>query len=163
MKYSKERKQHVQKKMLESSALSIAELSETEGISEATLYNWRTELRNQGHLLPDGCADPAGWSSRDKFAAVLATASMNETEKSAYCRERGIYPADIDRWRDACEQANDWEQSKEGEIKQALKSEKQRVKELERENRRNEKALAETAALLVLSKKVQAIWGDEVK
>ena len=36
-----------------------------------------------------------------------------------------------------------------------------RIKELERELRRKDKALAETAALLVLKKKVQAIWGDE--
>jgi transposase len=36
-----------------------------------------------------------------------------------------------------------------------------RIKKLERELRRKEKALAEAAALLVLQKKVQAIWGDE--
>ena len=35
-----------------------------------------------------------------------------------------------------------------------------RIKELERELRRKDKALAETAALLVLKKKAQAIWGD---
>jgi hypothetical protein len=36
-----------------------------------------------------------------------------------------------------------------------------RIKELERELNRKEKALAEAAALLVLKKKVQEIWGDE--
>lgn len=35
-----------------------------------------------------------------------------------------------------------------------------RIKELEREVRRKDKALAETAALLVLKKKVQEIWGN---
>ena len=46
------------------------------------------------------------------------------------------------------------------ELKEAVDSERQRVKELERELRRKEKALAETAALLVLRKKMEAIWGD---
>jgi transposase len=38
--------------------------------------------------------------------------------------------------------------------------EARRVRELEKELRRKDKALAEAAALLVLQKKVQAIWGD---
>ena len=40
------------------------------------------------------------------------------------------------------------------------KAEAKRLRELERELQRKDKALAETAALLVLQKKVQAIWGD---
>jgi hypothetical protein len=40
-------------------------------------------------------------------------------------------------------------------------AEAKRVKELERELRRKEKALAEAAALLVLRKKANALWGDE--
>jgi len=36
-----------------------------------------------------------------------------------------------------------------------------RIRSLEKELRRKDKALAETAALLVLKKKVQEIWGDE--
>jgi len=38
--------------------------------------------------------------------------------------------------------------------------ETQRIQALERELRRKDAALAETAALLVLKKKVRAIWGD---
>ena len=43
------------------------------------------------------------------------------------------------------------------------KAERKRIKELERELRRKDAALAETAAILALRKKVQAIWGDEEK
>lgn len=46
----------------------------------------------------------------------------------------------------------------------ATRQEKKRIQELERELKRKDKALAETAALLVLSKKVSAIFhtgGDE--
>jgi hypothetical protein len=38
---------------------------------------------------------------------------------------------------------------------------KKKCQDLEKELRRKEKALAEAAALLVLRKKAQAIWGDE--
>ena len=100
-------------------------------------------------------------SAKNKFAAVLATASMNESETSAYCRENGFYPEQIKAWRKACEQANDWQQTKQDDIATALREERKKVKQLERDNKRKEKALAEAAALLVLRKKVNAIWGDE--
>ena len=44
-----------------------------------------------------------------------------------------------------------------------MKTERQRSKALERELRRKEAALAETAALLTLRKKANVIWGDEDK
>ena len=95
--------------MLPPKARSIAEIAKEEGISVATLYNWRQKARKAGQLLPDGDASPSGWASTDKFAAVLETAHLNETELGAYCRERGLYPEQVSRWRSACEQANDWD------------------------------------------------------
>ena len=139
---------------------SIKELAEEEGISEATLYNWRKAARAEGRLLPDGDRTPEGWTAGDKFAAVVETASMNEEALSAYCRDRGLYPDQIREWRAACEQANDWERSKSTQLKEARKEDEKRIKALERELRQKEKALAETAALLVLRKKAEAIWGD---
>ena len=44
---------------------------------------------------------------------------------------------------------------------QQTKQDRRRIKELERELRRKDKALAETAALLVLSKKVAAIFNRD--
>ena len=64
--------------------------------------------RAKGQLLPDADAGPEDWSSRDKFAAVLETAALNEANLAEYCRKRGLYPVQIALWRAACEQANDW-------------------------------------------------------
>ena len=110
--------------------------------------------------MPDGDTSPEGWSSTDKFAAVLETASLNEAELSVYCRERGLYPEQIVQWRQACEQANAWDRAQAKQLKSARKADEQRIRGLERELRQKEKAWAETAALLVLRKKAQAIWGD---
>jgi predicted Rossmann fold nucleotide-binding protein DprA/Smf involved in DNA uptake len=85
---------------------------------------------------------------------------MNEAALSAYCRERGLYPEQLKQWREACEQANDWDRTQNQRLKETRKADDKRIKELERELQRKEKALAETAALLVLRKKAQAIWGE---
>lgn len=66
----------------------------------------------------------------------------------------------IRAWRTACEQANDWDRASSARLSQATKDEKKRIKALERDLNRKEKALAEAAALLVLRKKAEAIWGD---
>jgi transposase-like protein len=161
MKYLQERKEAVLRKMLPPHNRSIRELSREEGISEPTLYQWRTEARRQGVLLPAAEQGPEGWTSRDKFAAVVETAALNEAELGAYCRQRGLYPEQIQAWRLACEQANDWDRSQQRQLKAAREADQQRVRELERELRRKEKALAEAAALLVLRKKAEAIWGED--
>ena len=162
MGYSPERKAAVLKRMLPPNNMSIRQLSQEEGISEATLHNWRAEARSKGQLMPNADAGPEGWSSRDKFSAVLETAALNETDLAEYCRKRGLYPAQIAAWRLACEQANDWDRASSARLGRATKEEKKRVKDLERELARKDRALAETAALLVLRKKAAAIWeGDE--
>jgi transposase-like protein len=158
--YSPERKAAVLKRMLPPNNMAIGHLSQEEGISAATLHKWRAEARGKGQLLPDADAGPEGWSSCDKFAAVLETAALNEADLAEYCRKRGLFPEQIKAWRVACEQANDWDRSSTARISQATKEEKKRVRNLERDLARKDRALAETAALLVLRKKAAAIWGD---
>jgi hypothetical protein len=103
--YSEERQEAVLRKMLPPNNRPLRELAAEEGISEVTLYNWRRQARAQGRLLPDSDAGPEGWSAADKFAAVVATAPLNEAELGEYCRNRGLYPQQIQAWRSACEQA----------------------------------------------------------
>lgn len=160
MKYSQERKDAVLRKMMPPHNRSISQLAKEEGISEPTLYNWRNEARRKGILMPDGDCSPEGWTARDKFAAVLESASLNEEETAEYCRRKGIYSEQLTAWRKACEAANDWDKQVGIKLKSEQKTNRKRIKDLEKELQRKEKALAEAAALLVLQKKVQAIWED---
>jgi transposase-like protein len=160
MRYSPERKEAVLKKMMPPHNRTIKQLALEAGISEATLYNWRQEARSKGILMPDGDSGPTGWNARDKFAAVMESASLNEQETAEYCRRKGIYPHQLEQWRKACEDANDWDKQANIKLKAERKTDQKRIKNLEKELQRKEKALAEAAALLVLQKKVQAIWGD---
>jgi len=60
-------------------------------------------------LPPDGDGDPEGWTARDKFAAVMESASLNEEDTAEYCRRKGIYPEQLKLLRAACGAANDWD------------------------------------------------------
>src|SRR5690625_6727908 len=107
VKYSEERRKAVLAKLCPPHNRSVREVAAEKKISEATLYNWRKQARARGELYPDAGLDAKGWSARDKFAAVVETAAMNASERSAYCRKRGLYPDQLAAWRRACEQAND--------------------------------------------------------
>ncbi len=85
---------------------------------------------------------------------------MDEAAKSAWCREHGVYPQQLQQWRDsACQALTEPEEARASP--QQTKHDRRRIKELEREVRRKDKALAETAALLVLSKKLEAIFNKD--
>ena len=93
MGYPAKRKAAVLQKMLPPNNKPIAQIAKEEGIAQGTLYSWRAAARAQAQLMPDGDSTPQGWVSVDKFAAVLETASLNESKLSAYCRKRGLYPS----------------------------------------------------------------------
>jgi transposase len=57
--------------------------------------------------VPASEMDPQGWGPTDKFTVVLEIAGLNASELSAYCRERGLYPEQGERWRQASEDANE--------------------------------------------------------
>jgi transposase-like protein len=160
-RYPEERRQAVVAKLLPPYNHSVEEVARQEGISSATIYKWRKEARAEGRCLPDaGDQGVQGWSSRDKFAAVVETAAMNAEEVAAYCRQRGLYPEQLQRWRHDCEQAASLSHEERRREAAEAKEQRKRIQELERELKRKNEALAETAALLTLSKKARAIWGD---
>jgi transposase-like protein len=158
--YPQERRESVLAKMMPPHARSIAQLAREEGISEPTLYGWRKEARAQGRLMPASDDAPEGWAAREKFHAVLETASLSQAELAEYCRRKGLYPEQVARWRAACERANDWDKAEGAELARLRRADGERIRLLERELTRKERALAEAAALLTLSKKARAIWGD---
>ena len=158
--YTKEFRDSVLKRIEQSE--TVASLSEEFNISKSTIYQWvRTNNKKQKNNQVN-LKSKSNWSSQDKFHVVLETATLSENELAEYCRRKGIYLEEIKAWKEQCLNANTVSMKVDSEkLKDNLKEEQRKNKELQRELRRNEKALAETAALLVLRKKAQAIWGDE--
>jgi transposase-like protein len=140
---------------------SVSELSEETGITAATLYAWRKQARAAGVVVPGDGKQSSEWSSPDKFRIVLESASLSEVELSEYCRRKGLYVEQIQAWREACEQTNASQPEQTRQQRERDKQARRRIKALERELARKESALAETAALLVLRKKAEAIWGKD--
>ena len=97
---------------------------------------------------------PKNWPAERKLKTVQEyDALLDEDAQGRFLRERGLYSVDITRWREEMLQAL-------GRKPNRKDPKNQRIKELESELRRKEKALAETAALLTLKKKARDIWGD---
>ncbi len=157
--YSEEFKSSIIAKMLPPNNIPVPDLARDTGIPKDTLYSWRINHQRSTGNTPAKQQAPSGeLSSAEKFSVVVETASLNEVELSEYCRRKGLYPEQISAWRDTCLQAN---ASVSPKVDRAqLSAQTKQIKQLEAELRRKDKALAETAALLVLQKKVQAIWGE---
>ena len=159
-KYTKEFKDSILKRLDKPSNESVSDLSKELNISKSTIYQWiRTNNKKQKNS-PINIKSKSNWTSQDKFHIVLETATLSESELSEYCRKKGIYVEEIKAWKEQCLNANTSYKEDSNELKTSLKDEQKKNKELQRELTRKEKALAETAALLVLRKKAQAIWGE---
>ena len=146
---------------------SANQLAQEVGVPQSTLSRWRLRAVSASMAEPLSLTDPRrsrmaakrpqDWSAEEKLAAVIEAATVPDEEFGAFLRRQGLHEAHLEQWR---------QQLLSGLDTRAARSSKpaaqaRRVKELEKELRRKDKALAEAAALLVLQKKVQQIWGDE--
>ena len=137
-------------RLLPPESASLEVVSREMGVSVGTLERWREDAQTRP-------ARGRAWSAGARLEAVITTAAMNEAAKGAWCREHGVYPGDLDKWRASCTTALVDPQDAPASP-QATRADRKRIKELERDLLRKDRALAETAALLVLSKKVSAIF-----
>lgn len=94
----------------------------------------------------------------DKFASVLESASLNEHETAEYCRRKGTHPHQLEQWRKACEDANDWDRQANIKLKSEQQIHRKRKKDLEKKSSKG-KSVSEAAALLVLQKKYRRSGG----
>jgi len=136
--------------MLPPESASPEAVSREIGIGVDTLERWRAESLSKP-------LDKREWTAAARLEAVITTAAMDEATRSAWCRENGVYPQQLVEWRTSAMQALAAPEEARASPSQT-REDRRRIKELEREVRRKDKALAETAALLVLSKKCEAIF-----
>ena len=156
--YSEEFKASLIARMLPPNNVPVPQLVRETGIPKDTLYTWRSKHRKAQGSAALAPATGGGLRSEEKFTVVIETAGLNEVELGEYCRRKGLYPQQIQAWRNTCKQAHDPAGAKTD--REQLRRQTKAIKQLETELRRKEKALAEAAALLVLKKKVQALWED---
>ena len=154
--YPKELKESITVRMLPPNNVGVPELVLETGIPKDTLYTWRSKAR-KGKIPKQSTKGQL--NSEEKFNAVLETATMNEMKIAKYCRNKGIFPLQIEAWRKICVNAHAPLAPKVDRAE--IRNQAKKIKGLEKELRRKEKALAEAAALLMLQKKVQLLWQDQ--
>jgi len=137
-------------RLLPPESAAVADVARDVGVREATLERWRTDAMSKP-------ARERVWSAAARLEAVIATAALNEAQRSAWCRGQGLYLVELEKWRSSATAALVTPEEARASPQQT-REDRKRIKELERELLRKDKALAETAALLVLSKKVSAIF-----
>lgn len=165
--YSESLKKKLVQRMLMPGGSSASSLARETGVGESTLHRWRLNAATLGDMTkrrkppadPLRSAEPRrpdDRSAAEKLRLVLEADTLGEAGLGEFLRRHGLHEDDLAAWRQAalCGLSTP-------PIMQAKSGDARRVRELEKELRRKDAALAETAALLVLKKKVQAIWGDE--
>jgi transposase len=158
--YTKECKEKIIKSLQPPENRTVPQVAKEKNIPVNTIYTWVSKARKEGKMIPNSSpSNEIKWRKEDKFRILMETYTLNEEELSIYCREHGLYTTDVKRWRKILENSLETNNYSSPE----LKAEKEKNKKLEKELKYKEKALAETAALLVLRKKTDAIWGDHAE
>lgn len=163
MEYSETLRSEMVAKMIGPQAMSANVLSKRVGIGQPTLSRWLREARLTGvssgskrAAATPGRRQPKRWTAEEKLRVVTSAASLEGSALGELLRREGLHEADLRGFR---------EEALAG-LAPVVKAsgpspEAKQIAELQRELRRKEKALAEAAALLVLSKKAEALWGGE--
>ena len=155
------------RRMLGPKGVTATALSAEMGISQPTLSRWLRETATframESKKTPPTVEAPPeraekraeDWTPEEKLRAVVETMGVGGEALGAFLRRRGLHRDQLAQWQESAMAALERPVSR-----RRAKAEGKRIKELESELRRKEKALAETAALLVLRKKANALWGD---
>lgn len=156
-KFSEEQKQMWVKKFLTRGSKTIEVFCRENALSSTAVYKW-TAIYGRSPDMKPIARTPQQWTPEEKFNAVMDFDQLPVEEQGAYLRQEGVHSEHIEMWREKMQKSlapeNPDKRSERGEMVY-------RIMELERELGRKDKALAEAAAILILKKKVDLIWGIE--
>ena len=154
MAYSKELRERAVAQLLPPINASLSTVSKELNIPYQTLYAWRTQSSKQQVPITQAGEPEDLIDAQTKFKVVLETATLSGVDLAAYCASKGLYVEQIAQWRAQCEASFN-----PTTMTAAERANAKRIQLLEREIARKEKEIAEAAALMILRKKAEAIWG----
>ncbi len=172
MQYSDMFKNAMIQKMTGPAAIPATALSKQVDVPQPTLSKW---LRRAGvdpsYVFPNNAHEytkmakisdpkrPNDWRAEDKLKVVIKASSLDDEHLGAFLRSKGLHQTHLEQWRSQI--LNGLQNGSSKKKSRRKNVDAKRIQALEKELNRKDKALAETAALLVLKKKVHEIWGDE--
>jgi len=128
--------------------VSARQLALETGLRQQTLSRWMQEASSLP-VMP-AKRPRRDWSIEEKIRILATGSALTGAELTDLLRREGVLRAEYEQWRLAL-----------GDEGRAGLATTKRIRALERELARKEKALAEAAALLVLKKKLRAVVEDE--
>jgi len=147
--YSVAFKQRMVQRLIGRDAVSATELARETGIRQQNLSRWLADARSLPRVASDK-PKPGTWTVEKKARVVAEAASLEGERLTAFLEREGVKLGELERWRLALD-----------DRETASSAMTKRIRNLERELARKEKALAEAAALLVLKKKVQDLYPED--
>lgn len=130
-------------------------LSRETGIPTPTLYLWKKRM---GGVLLAKNKRSQDWTPEEIIEILFETKSLSDEELGKYLREKGLHSHDLEEWKESLSNSTTKKKGRP-KLDPELMESRVKIKELERNIRRKDRALAETHARLVLQKKMQEIWG----
>lgn len=160
-RFSEKFKQNMVQKLLMPNAPAATQIAKKHGFHYTNLLRWKREYANHSKMNNSkNKSTKKTYSPQEKLKAVNDTANLNENELGIYLRKNGFYSHQIDEWNNEIIIALKAKYHPQKKDPHTISIEKEN-KELRKELNRKEKALAETAALLVLKKKVSLLFSEE--
>lgn len=156
MRHSVEFKKSAVQKYLSRGNRTVSEILQEIGVASPTIYQWRNQFANVSAMTKS--TKPHARSAKEKFKALMEFEALSDEKRGEYLRKNGLHEENLVEWRQQIEEAFT-PRRKSLQERQELAAEKNKIKQLEKEIRRKDKALAEVSALLVLKKKADLIWG----
>jgi len=155
-KYSVEFKKAVVEKLMNRGARPVTVILEEAGISSPTLYAWKADFANISGM-ENKYQRPQDRSPGEKLDALIAFENLSLDLRGAVLRKEGLHEEHLRGWRQQIEEALRPVNQRVERCEWVM--DRRKILALEKDLRRKEKALAETAALLILRKKADLIWG----
>lgn len=180
--YSEDIKKKMVRRMMGPDRISASALSKQVGIPQPTLSKWLKQMiaLALNPNVPDATAEFHGtqeapsakiiemtkkWTAEEKLRVLAAAYGLTGEALGALLRREGLHETQLKEWQEAATSAlkgvPDASRSMTAGEKRRATAAGKRVKELERELRRKDKALAETAALLLFEKKLKDMGWDD--
>jgi transposase-like protein len=155
-RYPVEVKDSVVAKVLSRGDRTIEDVCRQEGISPQTVANWLRKHAKVSGMKKSN--DIKKWSAEEKLKALFDTRSLAENDFGTYLRKEGLYSHQVTEWRADALKSLDEARTRPQAPKRDERDD--RIKELEYDLARMEKALAEASARMVLQKKADLFWAE---
>jgi transposase len=155
---SEEFKKSATQKFYSRGSRRVEDLAESLGVSPFSLYRWSKRYGMEaGMKKPD--RRPQDWTAPEKWKAVFEFEGLPESERGEFLRKSGLHSEHLESWKKSM-QAGLEPTVKDPASRAEMSELKAKIKELDRDLNRKNKALAETTALLILKKKADLLWGS---